>query len=354
MNLPFVEPIKVLCGEKGNAAYYYRAYTPLRLMTYQTEHTLTSTTLNTSQVQTHDVLWLQQHVTPQTEIVAREFVEAGKPIIYDVDDWLFGVPPSWPCYRHFFDTRTGQANETLKIHERLLRMATVVTCTTKKLAERLTDLLGPHSDVRVLPNCVLQGDWDTVLPSAHNLDGPVLGWFGTDNHWDDWMEIAEIVDDAIEWTGGYLVLIGAPSLVAALPQRLAKRTFVQPPVSIDGFGEMRSQIKSFDIGLAWCTPRISANAYRSPLKALQYGAAGVYTVASKTVYDENLPELRNLGTIVPSPDELYDVLVDVLFGASVYRESAGDWQKEVWEFHTYETQASKWIDLVEEVVYGTA
>ena len=341
--------MKVLGAYRDNAAGYYRIVAPFSVLRYRTEHELDVQRPSVAAADEYDVLWLQQHASPVAEIVAREFKARGKLVIYDVDDWLFGLPASWPCYGHYFERGTGKPTDRLHFHERLLRLADVVTCPTEPLAEALREWLGSGQVIRVLPNCIIQGEWDTVIPAEHNRDGPVLGWFGTGNHWDDWYEIVLAVDLALEAVGGYLALIGAPELVTMFPERLAARTLVHPLVPMKRFHETRRLIAAFDVGLAWCTDRLTSNRYRSPLKAIQYGAAGVPVVASRTVYGDLSDFCPTHGVTVSRPGALAGALTYALSrGLPDAQERVAAWQGEVWRSHSYETQAMRWLGVLEE------
>jgi len=345
--------VKVLGAYRGDAAGYYRIVAPFSVLRYRTEHEFDVQRASVEAADEYDILWLQQHASATAEIVVREFKQRGKPVIYDVDDWLFGLPASWPCYDHYFERGSGRPKERLLFHERLMRLADVVTCSTRQLANSLREWLGPGHNIRVLPNCIVQGEWDTIIPTGHGQNGPVAGWFGTGSHWDDWYEIAPAVDEALEEVHGYLALIGAPELVTLFPDRLAARTLIHPLVPMRRFGEVRRLIAAFDVGLAWCTNRLTTNRHRSPLKAIQYGAAGVPVVASRTVYGD-LPGLCDCGLVVDEPGQLAEVLVNACttWGNEV-RERAIAWQGEVWRSHSYETQAMRWLELIEEIAGGT-
>ena len=337
--------MKVIGAYRDNAAFYYRVVAPFSVLKYRTEHEFSVRTVSVDDAEEYDVLWLQQHADPLVEIIAREFKDKGKLVVYDVDDWMLGLPASWPCYDDYFRRGAGSPRARLYFHERLMRMADVVTCTTERLADNLRGWLGEDGpSVAVLPNCIVQGEWDTIVPAAHGLDGPVLGWFGTGNHWDDWSEIAGAVDEALETVGGHLALIGAPEVVALFPKRLAARTQVHPLVPMRRFSEVRRLITSFDVGLAWCTERMEASMCRSPLKAIQYGAAGVPVVASVAVYGE----IGDWTWLAEDVTDLADALVGMLAIDNLTRQKwASNWQAEVWRSHSYETQALRWLELLE-------
>jgi hypothetical protein len=353
--------LRIHAAVTGDAASYFRIQAPFSVLNYCTDHEFHIAPVSQDYARKRDVLWLQQSTTPLVEDVVDAFQRKGKRVVYDVDDLLFEVPISWPCYGNYFNSgkviRRGETSvaqapeEALVYHARFLEKADIITVPTQRLADALYEHTG--REAVVLPNCVKMADWDMIEPVTTNLDGPVLGWFGTENHWDDWVEIVDVVDEVLEEVGGHLVILGAPYLLAMFPGRLSQRTQVQNLVPMERFGEIRRMIKTFDVGLAWCTDRLEAHRCRSPLKALQYGAAGVPCVASQTVYGECLPgwelpdtvdaSVHDFG-ITTSLDRLYDSLVRALTNPP--RSLAETWQQEVWRSWSYELNAMDWLEVV--------
>jgi len=236
----------------------------------------------------------------------------------------------------------------------MLRRADVVTCPTPALAGKLAEY---NDRVRVVPNCVLMADWDTILPMCKDVTGPVIGWFGTHYHWDNWRQIAGAVDEAVAAVDGHLAILGFPEVVYCFPGRLAARTLVQPAMKWRDFAKMRGFITAFDVGLAWLedTP---FNRCKSPLKALQYGAAGVPIVASRTVYGDlwkydytgSRPYITHYGYVARTPGELVKAIVEAVQGTrSDAQKMAAAWQRKVWEHHSYETQYGRWLEIIREV-----
>lgn len=345
--------MRVLVLHRGDAAAYYRQIAPLTVLRYRTEHEFTFSQQPWAVSGDYDVMWLQQHSDSMTLVAAMEFHDNGGRVIYDVDDDLSSTPPSWPCYDEYFDRGTGSPTLRMANRERFLRLADIVTTTTPRLASALAGRL-PGKPIRVLPNCVLRGDWDTVPRVAHDLDGPVLGWFGTGNHWDDWSEIAPAVEDALQEVNGVLALIGAPEVVTLFSERLAARTQIVPLVPMQQFHSVRRLIRAFDVGLAWCTDRTVASVCRSPLKALQYGAAGVPVVASEVVYGY-FKLGQHDGLVTDWQDSLAKRLIEMLSLSRDERQALGRaWQDVVWREHTYEQEAMRWLDVLHEVMDGPA
>lgn len=332
--------MRVLAAFRDNAANYYRLQCPAMVLKQQGLD-VDIKRLSLDDVGEYDVLWLQMHAEPVVDIVMREFKEAGKRVVYDVDDWVFGLPPSWASYDHYFQRGSGLPTERLKFHERALRCADLVTCTTDYLRIKLSVYC---NQVVTLPNCVMMGDWDILPEVHHSLGGPVLGWFGTGNHWDDWREIVRAVDEALAQVGGYLALMGAPELLVGFPARLRARTLVSPIAPISRFHTLRSLVKGCDVGLAWATDSLEVSLCRSPLKALQWGAAGVPFLASATVYGD---VLRHTSMTTAMLGSLSTQLVELLeMPDSPRRQMALSWQEQVWKQHSYESQSSRWLKIL--------
>jgi hypothetical protein len=271
-------------------------------------------------------------------------------VIYDADDWLGGMPPFWPAYDHYFVRGTTEPTALLHFHERLLRQADMVTCTVQPLADKLAVF---NERVRVVPNCVLWGDWDTVLPLQKQTDGPVIGWFGLPYYWETWREIADAVDLAVRETYAHLVILGYPEIVQIFSPYLREHTLVQPMVPWRQFAEMRRMISTFDVGLCWLrdTP---FNRCKSPLRALQYGAAGVPIVASEVVYGEALSESYpgEFGAVTKTPLALAHALTNALQHPAPVGVKASAWREQVWKCHSYETQWRAWERIILEVLDG--
>ena len=332
-----------MAATRRDAASYYRILCPFSVLKYQGWNVEIGTP-SLSEVPQYDVLWLQQHADAGAEILARAYKDAGKIVVYDVDDWLFDLPPSWRSYDDYYQRGKDKPKNSLGFYERLLQMSDVVTTTTPYLKDKI---LARYPDLRVevIPNCVMAGDWDTIEPQSHNLKGPVLGWFGTGNHWDDWVEIAPIIDEVLEAVGGNLAIIGAPELQACFPGRLRKRTQTHVLMRVDRLPMLRLLLTACDVGLAWVSSRLEAGKCRSPLKALQWGAAGVPLVASETVYGQ-MPS-AGIGFALSNLNNLYDDLHAMLCGArSQWRASIAVWQQTVFNEHSYETKYRLWADLL--------
>jgi len=341
------DQIKVLFAIRNNGADgYFRAVAPASLLRYQGVQA-EARTAAFEDAGEFDVLVLQRHCSEAAISLARSFQDRGKPVIYDVDDWLFGLPPNWPAYEDYYVLGSTQPRERILTHEQLLNMADVVTCTGATLAEKLSE---HNDDVRVVPNCVMWADWDTVIPDEKRDASPVVGWFGMPYYWDSWRLMAPALEQVICEQGARLAILGYPDVVQVLSPKLRERTYVQPICRWDRFGQMRTMIASFDVGIAWLedTP---FNRCKSPLKVLQYGAAGVPVVASPMPYSEALSNEypAQYGLIAETPEALYHGVTNCLAHPEPARARAAAWRDRVWTQHTYEARWKVWLELLESV-----
>lgn len=341
------DEIRVLFATRNDGADgYFRAIAPVSILRYQGVQA-EARTAAFEDVQAFDVLVLQRHCSEAAISLARSFQDAGKPMVYDVDDWLFGLPPNWPAYDDYYVLGAASPRERLMTHEQLLRMADVVTCTGAVLAEKLSEY---NEDVRIVPNCVMWADWDTVIPVGKEVEGAVVGWFGMPYYWDSWRLMAEALEQVVCEQEAHLAILGYPDVVRAFSPRLRERTYVQPLCRWRDFGDMRAMIASFDVGVAWLEDT-AFNRCKSPLKVIQYGAAGVPVVASPMPYSEALSNEYpgQYGLIAESPEQLYHSVTSCLEHPDPARARAAAWRDRVWAEHTYEAQWKRWLDLLEDV-----
>jgi hypothetical protein len=177
--------MRVLFGLRSDGAdSFFRGYGPASMLRYQGVEVQVGIA-DPGAAKEYDILVLNRHCTAEAEVVAKAFQRAGKVVVYDVDDWLFGMPPYWPAYGQYFHRGRSEPTGLLSMHQRMIELAEVVTCTTEALREKL---VGLNPFVEVVPNCVLGGDWDTVPRPGSEVEGPVVGWFGLPYYWDSWRE----------------------------------------------------------------------------------------------------------------------------------------------------------------------
>jgi glycosyltransferase involved in cell wall biosynthesis len=342
--------MKILFGVRHDGADgYYRAIAPASVLRYNGIETACRGP-SFEDADDFDVLVLQRHCSAAAELLVHEFHRKGKKVIYDVDDWLRGMPPYWPAYDTYWERGKGTPTEQLLYHERIARAADMITCTTWSLAEKML-VYKDQEHVRVVPNCIMWADWDTVIPMERVNLHPVVGWFGLPYYWHSWSQMVDAVEQAVEDVDADLAILGYPGLTQMLSDQTLARTWIEPMTTMRDFGEMRRMIATFDVGIAWVA-NTDFNRCKSPLRALQYGAAGVPFVASEAAYGDVLSDNYpgEFGTLASSPNALYHAIVDSIRHPDTERLLADKWRQRVFEHHSYETQWRNWERVILEVL----
>lgn len=359
---------------KGKTADgYYRAYAPWSVCRLFSNHQITVAPASSKSVAWADVVIFQRSVTAEDELLMVEAKSQGKRVIYDVDDNLFDIPPSCPeLYAQYWNVGKADPKPPLAHHKRMLLMADMVTVPTARLGELLRGHTRPDLPVRVVPNMVLRGDWDALTPMESRPPGCdedtlLIGWMGYVYHWDDWYALRFALDRALRDQNARLVIMGFPEVTRGWPQGLRDKTLVEPVVPFDTFGAMRRMMATLDLAILPLGDS-PFNWGKSPLKAFQFGMAGVPILASEVVYGDLRLEHDDLPIFLcpPDPDAWEDrlsVALEWLTHAPSLRQVralARDWRERVVESHCLESPrldrvaplATLWVDVCEEVANG--
>ena len=84
--------MKILFATRTDGAdAWFRAVAPASMMRYNGMD-VEARAFRGGDPDEFDAIVLQRHCDPVAELMAREFKNKGKPVIYDCDDWLFGMP----------------------------------------------------------------------------------------------------------------------------------------------------------------------------------------------------------------------------------------------------------------------
>jgi glycosyltransferase involved in cell wall biosynthesis len=210
--------------------------------------------------------WQQLHDRPDRPLM-----------VYETDDDLLNIDPGNQQAYRFFAQYEIQENV-----RRCIRLADLVTVTTEPLAEVLRAL---NPNVVVLPNYIparlLQHP-----PVADPEPGgrTVIGWAGSSTHADDFYEVArELVrfvqrNPLVEYHNMGLVVDGKPGLFTSL-----KDLIPTDRVRLAGWYPLPHYYAAleFHLGLAPLRPN-PFNQSKSAVKAMEYAARGVATIASDT------------------------------------------------------------------------
>jgi GT2 family glycosyltransferase len=237
----------------------------------------------------------QRHALPDlatAEALIAHCRAHGQRLIYDLDDDLLALPPTHPD--------AARLAPLAPMVRALLAAADTVTVSTQTLARRVARL---HPGAVVVANALDERLWQPAprRPRA----GPVrLLYMGTATHGEDFALVrpalealhacfgADVAIDVIGVTPGSLP--GWANRVAPPPQA----------ASYPGFVDWITRQPGWDIGLAPLAPG-RFNDVKSAVKALDYAALGLVTVASDAPAYRRSPADRVGGMLVADAPEAW-------------------------------------------------
>ncbi len=236
-----------------------------------------------------DVVWIQREAAPAGPPVLEWFIARvlRKPILLDLDDATF-IPYVSPTY--------GPWIRPLKWFgktDRLLAWATLVIAGNRFIAQYTRER---GKEVLLLPTIV---DTDQFTPRETPSDPPVIGWIGTHSTFRYVKPLLPILEELGRDFTFRVRLVGGTE-----PVRL--RTVQVENLRWELAREVED-FRSLDIGLyplgedPWAFGK-------SGLKAIQYMAVGIPTVASAVGAVTEIIEDGVTGFLVRSPEQWYDRL----------------------------------------------
>lgn len=173
------KPLRVLVciGDAGTAVW--RVFTPfLELAKDGRFEPRITNGVDEADIEWCDVLWLQRTVLPEIVHVIERAHTLGKRIVFEIDDWVHGVPDYNPAFHKVIEERQPA------VIEQILRLADVSVFATERVAELYRAIVGGR--VAVLENAV---DPDTRTSPALSpfgaRDTVNIGWAGAPNHYAD-------------------------------------------------------------------------------------------------------------------------------------------------------------------------
>lgn len=342
--------------DHGGVSEFYRSVTPYRLLAEAGYIELTQNNGHNPALVDHlhefEAVVFSRPDSWQHSYLLLAAKQAGLRVIVDVDDNLLLIPPSIGVYDAWHRRGTAEITERLWHFKRNIRLADVFTISTAALGQQLCEGR-PHrlrSDYLILPNMILAKNWQCPAPeSKAEADAIVtkppgeiwIGWWGIYNHWDDWRDIAPYIEPIIlKRPQVKLVILGMPELAHLFQEiRRTGQMIIGPFVSPDELGTYRALIKQFDIALAPTNP-CPFNESKSDLKILQYGAAGLPVIASKTTYDH----WRDWAIVLDKPQKWGRALEMLLDQPAKGRLMGRELQKQILTWRTYERTFNLWLE----------
>jgi glycosyltransferase involved in cell wall biosynthesis len=231
-----------------------------------------------------------------TDVLMECIYASGKPVVYELDDLLFDVPPENPHYnftqarKHLFTNALSRVN--------------AVVVTTNRLAEQVRQYA---NEAYVLHNLVDPDLFHGSVPAAKEF--VTIGLAGSTTHDADFALLDEALEKVIEKYHGKVLLI----FMGTLPKRWTDRVAVELHSFEPDYEVYASRISALGLDIA-LVPLLnnSFNQVKSNIKWLEYSACGIAGIYSNT---EPYCSVRNheTGILVENSTEAwFDAICDLI------------------------------------------
>ena len=249
-------------------------------------------------------------------------------MVYELDDDLWGIHPGNRQAHEYFQRGTGR-QEAMRDN---ILVSDLVTVTTPWLARVVISQVGEGCPpIRVIPNVVDESLFEIERP---HVQEKILGWAGSGTHGPDFREIGPQVarflrkNPEVWWHA-----IGADFLNH---ERIPKRTGT---AWVDSVQEYYKGL-DFTVGIA---PLLDHpfNRSKSPIKALEYAALGIPTVASNYGPYADFVVHGETGLLVDHPYEWPGALLQ-MFRDPAKRAIMAEKARRKAQVHTIQGQWQMW------------
>lgn len=313
--------------------------TPIQIMLGFNDDKLNSEIISLSQ------LILFQRDFPQDLKLYRQVIKQAellkKPVIYDMDDYLLGLPENHP------DRCSNIAGALLPMLEALIK-ANVVTVTTEKLRETLLEF---NPNIIVMPNYLDDTIWKMQAPKLRSKEDQItIGYMGGDSHSPDLEWIAPVLlrimdkyNDKIKY---HFYGIKPPSIFDGKPN------IQWTPIKTYNYKQFAKDFQSLKIDI-FIAPLIDNlfNRCKSPIKYFEYTSLGTSGIFSDLEPYSTVIINGVNGLLADSLDEWYSQFVrlieEPLFGYQLAIEA----QKVVSQKWLMTQNANLWQETYQSIYY---
>jgi glycosyltransferase involved in cell wall biosynthesis len=270
-----------------------------------------------------DVVVIQRPLWRKIVDTIPRLQERGIAVIVDLDDDFQALHPDHPAQRQL-DVHTN-ASELI----RACTAADLVTAPTQTLLDRYAS----HGRGELIRNYLPA--W--ALDVSDSRDGRTIGWSGV---------AADHPGDLEDTSGAVAAVLRTHDVrfhVVGPPEGVAERLGLDRPASGTGMLPINDYFRalgSIDVGIVPLGPT-PFNEAKSPLKGLEWAAAGVPFVASPTSEYEWLAA-QGVGTIARGPEEWQAKLGELLGDEALRRERADAGRRLVAERFLLSDNAWRW------------
>lgn len=280
----------------------------------------------------HDVIVAQRFNKPGGVHIYREARTPRNRLVYELDDDVFAISPE-----NFNAYHMWQRPDILDAATHAMEVSDLITCSTEPLAEVLREY---NPNVAVLPNHI--PGWVCDVERNRRVR-PAVGWAGGASHGADVGLISGPVRRFLKRFPGWdLRLTGTdyrPTFKAG------DRAVFTKWVQVNDHPEKFYKSPDWDIGLAPVVPN-RFNAAKSCLKAMEYGALGIPTIASDYYPYTGYIRHGETGFLVRRDHEWLSYMSELASDDSL-REKMGAAAREQARQWTIENGWAKWAETYE-------
>lgn len=275
----------------------------------------------------------------QTSAIINDFLNFGKPVVYDADELFTDIPDHNP-FKQLVD-------ECKPYIENLMRRADMVTVATEKLKEQLASY---NSNIQVLPNYLDDQLWlPTSKPKKHH-DSLVIGYAGWFTNKPD-LEVIEEALIKLSHKYGDRVTFCFMGCVTDRIKSLQNFHYIDGEIDYAEYASALSH-SGFDIALA---PRADNgfNRCKSNIKWLEYSACGFAGIYSNIPPYNNYVENMKTGLLVENSAEKWFEAIDMLASNPDLRIKIGEnARSKVLSDHALAVNAHTYIQTYRTLLYG--
>ena len=273
---------RIACLKDTSGSGYWRMVVPSHYISSRYAMDITETGMSFEQLMDYDVVYMQRNHTWAEYYLVERLKEAGKIVVYDIDDDIYHIPPHNVQAFH----RMGEDQQAAATA--IMGLADYITTPSAVIQKQF----GFEAKTIVIPNAVdLADGW----PSQEHWGSPEKGvrrilWQGSASHAQDWMLFVEALDNVLrkhnmskkkDFEVRLLILGYLPPVVQQLVETKtwwSGHVEYQPFVATETYIQTIKGIRA-DVGIAPLED-IPFNHAKSPLKFCEYSAIGVPVVAS--------------------------------------------------------------------------
>lgn len=312
--------------------------TPIQIMLGFNDDKLNSEIISLSQ------LILFQRDFPQDLKLYRQVIKQAellkKPVIYDMDDYLLGLPENHP------DRQSNVYAPALLPMLEALITADAVTVSTNKLKETLLEY---NRNIFVLPNYLDDAFWPLQIPKPREQkDYLTIGYMGGDSHKPDLEWIAPVL---LKLSDVYSERVHFHFYGVNPPELLYQSNFVHStPSRTYNYQEFAADFHNMDVDI-FVAPLIDNlfNRCKSHIKFLEYTSLGVPGVYSRLEpYSDIVTDTEN-GLLATSLDEWYTQIVRLIDEPELGYKLANNAQNTIKEKWLMSKNAHLWESTYEKI-----